>query len=94
MALILCSECGKEFSDKAVSCPNCGCPVGNILQANSQQKENLEEENKDFLNLPIIGNEDDAKVLKYNKSKIIIWGRGVRMFFWTSNGQPQTSSVI
>lgn len=27
MALIICSECGKEFSDKAPSCPNCGCPT-------------------------------------------------------------------
>lgn len=27
MALIKCSECGKEFSDKAKACPNCACPV-------------------------------------------------------------------
>lgn len=27
MALIKCTECGKEFSDKAGACPNCGCPV-------------------------------------------------------------------
>lgn len=27
MALIKCSECGKEISDKASTCPNCGCPV-------------------------------------------------------------------
>lgn len=27
MALILCEECGKEISDKATSCPHCGCPV-------------------------------------------------------------------
>jgi DNA-directed RNA polymerase subunit RPC12/RpoP len=27
MAMITCSECGKEFSDKAPSCPNCGCPT-------------------------------------------------------------------
>lgn len=27
MALIKCSECGKEISDKANSCPNCGCPA-------------------------------------------------------------------
>ena len=26
MALIKCSECGKEISDKAITCPNCGCP--------------------------------------------------------------------
>ena len=26
MALIKCPECGKEISDKAEYCPNCGCP--------------------------------------------------------------------
>lgn len=26
MALIICSECGKEVSDKAGACPHCGCP--------------------------------------------------------------------
>lgn len=26
MALIKCPECGKEISDKAATCPNCGCP--------------------------------------------------------------------
>ena len=27
MALIKCPECGKEISDKANACPNCGAPV-------------------------------------------------------------------
>ena len=27
MALIICKECGKQISDKAAACPNCGCPV-------------------------------------------------------------------
>lgn len=27
LALIKCSECGKEISDRARSCPHCGCPV-------------------------------------------------------------------
>lgn len=26
MAMIKCPECGKEISDMAKSCPNCGCP--------------------------------------------------------------------
>ena len=26
MSLIKCPECGKEISDKASACPNCGCP--------------------------------------------------------------------
>lgn len=27
MALIKCEECGKEISDKAKVCVNCGCPI-------------------------------------------------------------------
>lgn len=27
MALIKCPECGTEVSDKAASCPRCGCPI-------------------------------------------------------------------
>ena len=27
MALIKCPECNHEVSDKAVSCPHCGCPI-------------------------------------------------------------------
>ena len=27
MALIKCQECGKEISDRATSCPHCGCPL-------------------------------------------------------------------
>ena len=27
MALIKCPECGREISDKAFACPNCGSPV-------------------------------------------------------------------
>lgn len=42
MALIKCPECGKEVSDKATSCPNCGLPFtekiyckycGNLIDA-------------------------------------------------------------
>lgn len=27
MALIACRECGAKVSDKAASCPHCGCPI-------------------------------------------------------------------
>lgn len=27
MAMVKCGECGREVSDKAASCPNCGAPV-------------------------------------------------------------------
>lgn len=28
MALILCEDCGREVSERAQSCPSCGCPTG------------------------------------------------------------------
>lgn len=31
MAIIVCTECDKEFSDKASICPNCGCPTSEVL---------------------------------------------------------------
>ncbi|MGN1120571.1 MAG: zinc-ribbon domain-containing protein [Oscillospiraceae bacterium] len=39
MALIKCSECGKEISDKAVSCPHCGAPVGTSKASIKPQKK-------------------------------------------------------
>lgn len=38
MALISCVECGKEFSDKAKACPNCGCPIEYIIETLGKQK--------------------------------------------------------
>lgn len=43
MALIKCTECGKEFSDKAPACPNCGCPVGD-MDFNLTTDENVRQE--------------------------------------------------
>lgn len=40
MALIKCSECGKEISDKATTCPNCGCPIN---KSKSNKKKSNEE---------------------------------------------------
>lgn len=45
MALIKCPECGKEVSDKACSCPNCGYPI--LQNPISQSKtEDTESEKK------------------------------------------------
>ena len=38
MALIKCSECGRDVSDKATACPNCGVPVQVISNASDQSK--------------------------------------------------------
>ncbi|MGB2984237.1 MAG: zinc ribbon domain-containing protein [Candidatus Bipolaricaulia bacterium] len=38
MALIKCSECGREISDRAEACPGCGAPVSvNVREGVSQQ---------------------------------------------------------
>lgn len=47
MALIKCAECGKEISDRAESCPNCGCPVGESVAeevGNDYEESEYEEE--------------------------------------------------
>ena len=44
MALIKCAECGKEFSDKAPACPNCGCPTSEIVGTKSGGSVNFEAE--------------------------------------------------
>lgn len=46
MALIKCPECGKEVSDKAISCPNCGCPIASSdnLKANVAPTETPQAE--------------------------------------------------
>lgn len=39
MALIKCTECGKEFSDRASVCPNCGCPTEVVLEEVKKSSE-------------------------------------------------------
>ena len=38
MAIINCPECGKTVSDKAVTCPNCGCPIESTFNKNVKIK--------------------------------------------------------
>ena len=38
MALITCPECGKEVSDQAGKCPNCGHPVGATPPKKGEEK--------------------------------------------------------
>lgn len=42
MAMITCNECGKEISDKAAICPNCGNPIGSMTVTQAIK----EDENK------------------------------------------------
>jgi len=51
MALIVCTECGKEFSARAIACPNCGCPTSEVLkdyeEENKKRREEDERNNKE-----------------------------------------------
>ena len=45
MALIKCSECGKEVSEKAANCPHCGNPIaGNKVELVTNQPIKVEPE--------------------------------------------------
>ena len=37
MAMIKCSECGTEISDKAEKCPKCACPISNTQTQDKTQ---------------------------------------------------------
>lgn len=34
MAIVSCPECGKQVSDRASACPNCGCPIAQAAASN------------------------------------------------------------
>jgi hypothetical protein len=40
MSLIKCTECGKEFSDKAAACPNCACPTEIVIREVERNRAN------------------------------------------------------
>ena len=43
MALTKCMECGHEISDRATSCPNCGCPLLTTDNGTNITRNNIEE---------------------------------------------------
>ena len=42
MSLIKCPECGKDMSDKAPSCPSCGCPIDVVIAERQRIKKEAE----------------------------------------------------
>lgn len=48
MALITCSECGREVSDRASACPQCGAPIENS-SPNAQGPETVTTDGEAFV---------------------------------------------
>ena len=72
MALIKCDECGKDVSDKAVSCPGCGNPIATLFEwdaSNEVDKPNKVSTQETSQELKFEENASRVK-LYYKKSNI------------------------
>lgn len=54
MALITCPECGKEVSDSAVACPNCGLGIAALKDCNIVQVKISLCDNNTYSDSPIV----------------------------------------
>lgn len=79
MALIKCPECGREISDKAASCPGCGCPVSNSSVTGEDKPIN--ELNTGLGK--IVAYEKYIKIIPLNLSSL---GRTERTIFYSNIG--------
>ena len=79
MALIKCPECGREISDKAGSCPGCGCPI------NSMDYNDVGE----WQEIPA----SNAMKIKFNNKRILIEQYGSKIIEDNIEAFDITSSV-
>lgn len=66
MALIKCPECGKEMSDQAISCPNCGCPIEVV----KKEIESKRLKDAELQKIESVKNETEAKAAKTAKKDL------------------------
>ncbi|MCL4400099.1 zinc-ribbon domain-containing protein [Patescibacteria group bacterium] len=64
MALMKCSECGKDISDKAAACPYCGNPINGAIKSQVQVSADPNQPLKI---------EPELTSKKWKKVKIIGW---------------------
>lgn len=103
MALIKCTECGKEFSDKADACPNCGCPTEKMSKPEKENVSKVEEHESDnesceTKNDVLVEEQKYKKEKNPNTKKIIIGAAiaivvlGIAVFFLTANSRKYSSA--
>ena len=72
MALINCSECGREISDKALSCPHCGAPTSTTPKNIKYCKHCGEPIDKECLICPKCGKQvEEIKNIKDDRNIVI-----------------------
>ena len=55
MASLICSECGKKFSDKEEMCPSCGCPTANMITEEKElEQQAVQKRNGKLLGIGIV----------------------------------------
>lgn len=103
MALIKCTECGKEFSDKADACPNCGCPTEKMTTPEHEEVGKVEGQSSDSesneTKKEVPTEEKAVKKEKNPNTKKIIIGIiaaivviGAAAFFLTANSRKYSSA--
>ena len=88
MALIKCTECGHEVSDKAQTCPNCGAPVG-LAQPSNQQLNNT------YSNIDTEGSSSKKWLyLVVGILAVSLLGLAAWLFLFNEDKQNQTKQIV
>ncbi len=77
MALIKCAECGNDVSDKASSCPNCGCPMEEIIKSHNNTKQAEERKSNDTSKATVSPNSTEKAVTPRSLKKIVGIGTAI-----------------
>lgn len=76
MALIKCTECGHEISDKAEACPNCGCPIEKqfVEEIEKSLEAEVNESTQNNLTQPSKADKDTTELLRafYDEHKVFV----------------------
>jgi hypothetical protein len=65
MSLIKCPECGKDMSDKAPSCPSCGCPIDVVIAERQRIKKEAEIKKQQEETEKAVGKKYKRQVLSF-----------------------------
>lgn len=82
MALIKCSECKKEVSDKAKTCPNCGSPISQLKEITEKEINSLNLTKADISWYNYYGGEIELEnIKKFKKTSALYIGLGLIFVF-------------